>query len=79
MRITSRGQITIPKRLRERFGITTATELEFVERDNALLVVKKRQAGALERFRGMANAEGLPGSTDELLALLRDDGHDETA
>lgn len=72
MKVTSRGQITIPKDIRERFGITSATEIEFIEKDGALLVVKKMHVGALERFRGLANAKGVPRNTDELLSVLRD-------
>ena len=38
MRITERGQLTIPKKLRERFGITPATELAILEAAEGLLI-----------------------------------------
>ena len=72
MKMTERGQVTIPKEIREKYGITPATEIEFIEKDGALLVVKKMHTGALDRFRGIANAKGMPRRTDRLLSMLRD-------
>jgi AbrB family looped-hinge helix DNA binding protein len=73
MRVTERGQVTIPKRLRRRFGIDANTDVEFVEQDGALLLVKRAPAGFLDRFAGKADAPDLPATTDELLAELRDE------
>jgi AbrB family looped-hinge helix DNA binding protein len=41
MKMMERGQITIPKKYREKYGITRSTELEFVPVDEGLLLVKK--------------------------------------
>ncbi len=41
MRISERGQITIPKHLRERFGMHPGTEVEIVPTDRGLLVRKQ--------------------------------------
>lgn len=38
MRIGERGQVVIPKELRERFGLLPNTEAEFVEEKGRLLV-----------------------------------------
>ena len=43
MRITSKGQVTIPQRLRERYGLMPETEVEFVEVGGEIVV---RRAGA---------------------------------
>lgn len=72
MRITERGQVTIPKELRDRFGITPATELDILPREEGLLIVKKLTVSPFARFRGRANAKGLPRTTDEFLDLVRD-------
>ena len=72
MRITERGQLTIPKKLRERFGITPATELAILPSDEGLLIVKRAQVSPFRKFLGTANAQGLPKSTDKLLGALRD-------
>ncbi len=45
MKIGERGQVTIPQKLRERFGLNRQTEVEFVE-DRGRLILKKIQRGA---------------------------------
>jgi AbrB family looped-hinge helix DNA binding protein len=75
MRITSKGQVTIPQEIRERFGLLPDTEVEFVVRRNALHLVKA--AKPKRRTRGEAMVARLKGtgtvrmSTDEILALTR--------
>ena len=75
MRITSKGQVTIPQDIRDRFGFLPETEVEFRIEGNAVRLVKvssKRRAGrgraAVNRLRGTADVKL---STDEILALTR--------
>ena len=75
MRITSKGQVTIPQDIRERFGFLPETEVEFRIEGNTVRLVKvssKRRAGrgraAVSRLRGTADVAM---STDEILALTR--------
>lgn len=50
--VTSKGQVTIPKRIRDQIGLTPGTELEFVlEADGTIRVRPKRPP--LERLRGV--------------------------
>jgi AbrB family looped-hinge helix DNA binding protein len=42
MRITSKGQVTIPKGLRDEFGLLPGTEVEFVEEAGEIRVRKMR-------------------------------------
>ena len=42
MRITSKGQVTVPKALRERFGITRETDVRFVADGRKLVLVKEQ-------------------------------------
>jgi AbrB family looped-hinge helix DNA binding protein len=75
MRVTEKGQVTIPKELRDALGIGAGTEVEFERRKDAL-VVRKARAGA---GRGTRLAERLRGrgdvamTTDEIMALTRAD------
>ena len=77
MRITSKGQITIPQQVREELNLRPGDEIDVVvDGDGAKIV---RAAGSPTRgrrvvshLRGTANAQ-LDMSTDELMALLRDD------
>ncbi len=41
MKIGARGQVTIPKPLRQRFGMTASTEVEFVEKNGELILQRK--------------------------------------
>ncbi len=41
MRISERGQITIPKHLRDRFGMNQNVEVEITPTDNGLLIRKR--------------------------------------
>ena len=75
MRITSKGQVTIPQEIREKFGLLPETEVEFVARKNAVQIVKStktvrptRGQALIRRLRGRASVRM---STDEILALTR--------
>lgn len=72
MRITSKGQVTIPKDMRDRFGLQPETEVEFVAEGNALRLVhasgSQQGRKLVKKMRGMATS-GM--STDEIMALTR--------
>jgi len=48
--ITTKGQITIPKRVRQRLGVTTGDRVEFIEMENGVfqLVVANRDIATLK-------------------------------
>ena len=75
MRVTEKGQVTIPKELRDELGIGTGSEVEF-ERDGDALLVRKVGNGPT---RGRILAERLRRrgdvavTTDEIMALTRGD------
>lgn len=74
MRVTEKGQITIPKELRDALGIGPGSEVEFERDDDAIVVRKMRDAPT----RGRRIAERLRGrgdvamTTSEIMALTRD-------
>lgn len=71
-RVTDRGQVTIPKRLRDRLGIRPGEVLEFDERGDGVLTVRKTSSrSALDAAYG---ALPLDRSSDELMAELRGEG-----
>lgn len=56
-RIGAKGQVVIPKTLRDRFSLHPGDEVEFVPRGNEIVIVAKRSSESLAgRFRrsGMA-------------------------
>ncbi|MEQ1573611.1 MAG: AbrB/MazE/SpoVT family DNA-binding domain-containing protein [Vicinamibacterales bacterium] len=75
MRITSKGQVTIPQEIRERLGLLPNTEVEFeIDRDG----VRMKRAAAPRRIdRGRALVEHMRGrgtrriTTDEIMKLTR--------
>jgi AbrB family looped-hinge helix DNA binding protein len=75
MKVTEKGQVTIPKDLRDALGIGAGTEVEFERRKDAI-VVRKSDRGPT---RGRKLAERLKGrgdvamTTDEIMALTRGD------
>ena len=44
MRVSERGQITIPKHLRDRFGMTHNVEIEITPTEQGLLIQKRTAA-----------------------------------
>ncbi len=74
MKITTKGQVTIPQEVRERLGLLPHTEVDFEIR-NGEVVLKKATQGRrgrkiVEHVRGRGR---VPMSTDEILALTRAD------
>ena len=75
MRVTEKGQVTIPKELRDALGIGAGTEVEFERRRDVIVVRKAHVATS----RGQRLAERLRGrgdvamTTDEIMALTRAD------
>ena len=75
MKVTVKGQVTIPLAIRRRFGMDVGTEVEFVVRGEEVLVRpspkesrSRRMAASIRRSRGSATS-GL--GTDEIMRLTR--------
>ncbi|HEV2721082.1 MAG TPA: AbrB/MazE/SpoVT family DNA-binding domain-containing protein [Thermoanaerobaculia bacterium] len=72
MRITSKGQVTIPQEIRESMGLLPDTEVEFVVKGNVVQIVKKRgQSRGAEIVRRLRAAPKPRMSTDEIMKLTR--------
>jgi antitoxin PrlF len=70
MRVTQKGQVTIPREIRRALGIETGTEVAFeLDRHGARLVVEP--ARAAREVRRMRGAGDVAMTTDEILALTR--------
>lgn len=72
MRVTTKGQVTIPRHVREVLGITSDTEVEFIEDNGKFYLVKTdnpKMTGKFKKFRGIATAKM---STDEIMRLTRE-------
>jgi AbrB family looped-hinge helix DNA binding protein len=75
MRITSKGQVTIPQEIREELGLLPHTEVEFaVERGVAVLRPKGGPQTRAQRLVSHLKTHGakMRMSSRELLSLLRE-------
>lgn len=74
MRVTSKGQVTIPIEIRRQAGLLPDTEVEFVLVNGNVVV---RKASGTSRGRGQRLIESLRGraqtnrTTEEIMALTR--------
>ena len=75
MRITSKGQVTIPADIRERAGLLPNTEVDFEFDGKTVLIVKARKAAREGRgAKLIAHLRGrgdIKMTTDQILALTR--------
>ena len=75
MRLTTKGQVTIPQEIREELGLLPYTEVEFEVEGDAVKIRKKRQTSG--GGRGRTIVDHLRGrgtrrmTTDEIMALTR--------
>ena len=73
MRVTEKGQVTIPKELRDALGLGAGTEVAFERADDAVIVRKvegrsNRGQAMVSRLRGRGDVRL---STEEIMALTR--------
>ncbi len=64
-----RGQVTIPKKYRDRYGMRPGTELDIVPKKEGLLIVKKKMNE--NPFREVYGILGKESNTDRIIENLR--------
>ncbi|GIH65443.1 AbrB/MazE/SpoVT family DNA-binding domain-containing protein [Microbispora siamensis] len=75
MRLNSKGQVTIPAEMREKYGLHPGDEVDVIEVGNTLQIVRRESSStrgqrAIQRLRGSATTSM---TTDEIMGLLRDE------
>ena len=81
MRVSTKGQVTIPKPLRDRTGIEPGTEVEFEFDGDKIILRRSTQRRRPGLTRGERLVRAIAGtatknrhlSTDEIMKLLRGD------
>jgi AbrB family looped-hinge helix DNA binding protein len=72
MRVTTKGQVTIPQDIREKLGIFPFSEVDFIEEKDRVYIVKKKgkntPSGKFRKLRGTATIKM---TTDQIMALTR--------
>ncbi|MGH8671406.1 MAG: AbrB/MazE/SpoVT family DNA-binding domain-containing protein [Burkholderiales bacterium] len=78
MRITSKGQVTIPQEIREKAGLLPNTEVDFDYTGGKVTIKPSKKSHSkgqrlVQALRGSAGPVKRGMSTDELMKLLRGD------
>lgn len=76
MRITSKGQVTIPAEIRERAGLLPHTDVAFEFDGEAVRIVRAKAGSGSRGARLVAHLRSrgdVTMSTDAIMALTRDD------
>ena len=80
MRVTTKGQVTIPKEIRDELGITAGSEVQFVRNNDGVRLIAvegelspeermRRFQEALNRMAGTIDLGGM--TTDEYIDFIR--------
>ena len=71
MKITTKGQVTIPQEIRRKYRLDAHAEVDFIDEGGKIVVrVKKKSKSAFRKLLGKGDVRL---STDEILRLTRSD------
>lgn len=73
MRVTTKGQVTIPRHIRKKLAITPESEVEFIEEESRVYIIKTKAQQKNRRFRKMRGVATVKMTTEEIMALTRED------
>ena len=74
-KVTIKGQVTIPKPVRDHLGIVAGSAVRFdIAEDGRAFLVKLDAMPAPSRFAALRGRAGPGLSTDQIMALTRGDG-----
>jgi antitoxin PrlF len=71
MKVTTKGQVTIPRHIREEFGILPESEVEFKVENQRVYI--ERKSGTANRFKQLRGVATVKMSTEEIMQLTRGD------
>jgi antitoxin PrlF len=76
-RMTSKGQVTIPKRVRDYLGLKPGSEIEFVVVGDGQVGLKTKTNAEKGRFDDLVGTLDLGMTTDEFMRMLRGDPEED--
>lgn len=71
--MTAKGQVTVPKWLRDHLGLESGSSVDFVLADNGNVVIRAKEMQRAGRFDALRGSAKFGMTTDELMRLLRGD------
>ena len=76
-KITSKGQITLPKEIRTAMGVVAGDRIRFERDGKAVRIMPVRDADVFEKYRGIGNP-GIPSGREAIIRYVRElRGHDD--
>ena len=72
MRVTTKGQVTIPRNVREVLGISAETEIDFIEENGKFFIVKTGGPIIKKKFKKLRGIATVKMSTNEIMRLTRE-------
>jgi AbrB family looped-hinge helix DNA binding protein len=75
-KMTSKGQVTIPRRLRDHLGLRPGIEVDFELAQDGRVFLKTRSKAPESRFARLRGSIGPGMTTDEIMALTRGEDPD---
>jgi AbrB family looped-hinge helix DNA binding protein len=74
MKVTTKGQVTIPLHIRESFGILPNTEVEFIVEKQRIYIEKPTgSSNKANRYKKLRGVGTIKMTTDEIMRLTRED------
>ena len=68
-KLTSKGQITIPRKVREQLGISTGDKIQFKEKNGVFTIKKSVKESPFDKWVGYLKDKGK--STDSIIEEIR--------
>lgn len=75
--VTRKGQITVPKAVRDALGLAPGSQIDFEIEPGRVIIRKRVPHEAFERWQGHLRGKLPAESVDELISMLR--GHEPAA
>lgn len=68
MKLTAKSQVTIPKRIRDRFGLRPGSRVRFIEKNHQIVLEKEQVGDVWDKYYGFLKIKK---STNEIFRELR--------
>ena len=75
-KMTTKGQVTLPKRLRDHLGLKPGSDVSFELAEDGRVFLKTNRKAPQSRFARLRGSAKLGMTTDELMALTRGEDMD---
>lgn len=69
--VTSKGQVTLPKSVRDALGIEPGTEVDFAVEEGRAIILKRVPVERLSEWEGRLRGKLVAESVDETLDVMR--------